>query len=147
MYRNELEIPTLIDNAASVNVIPKWYYDQHKELHELPKSKDNLHNIMTGNGQIKTHFWIEIPVDIQGVLMQLKCLVCESHASHRLLLSRLVLNQMHAIQLYDKRQLYIAVNTYSLEIAENTTVHSGIFKCITNNTPSKTRRNSRILGS
>ena len=79
---------------------------------------------MTGNGQIKTHFWIEIPVNIQGVLMQLKCLVCDSCAPHGLLLSRLALNQMHAIQLYDKRQLYIAINTYSLEIVEATTVNT-----------------------
>ena len=71
----------------------------------LPKSKDNVQNIMTGNGQIKTHFWIEIPVNIQGVLMQLKCLVCDSRAPHGLLLSRLALNQMHAIQLYDKRHV------------------------------------------
>ena len=131
MYRNELEIPTMIDNGASVNVIPKWYYDQHNELHDLPKSKDNVQNIMTGNGQIKTHFWIEIPVDIQGVLMQLKCLVCDSHAPHSLLLNRLALNQMHAIQLYDKRQLYIAINTYSLEIVKDTTVNPGKRKTVT----------------
>ena len=130
MYRNELEIPTMIDNGASVNVIPKWYYDQHNELHDLPKSKDNVQNIMTGNGQIKTHFWIEIPVNIQGVLMQLKCLVCDSHAPHGLLLSRLALNQMHAIQLYDKRQLYIAINTYSLEIVEATTIIPGKRKTV-----------------
>ena len=130
MYRNELEIPTMIDNGASVNVIPKWYYDQHNELHDLPKSKDNVQNIMTGNGQIKTHLWIEIPVNIQGVLMQLKCLVCDSRAPHSLLLSRLALNQMHAIQLYDKRQLYIAINTYSLEIVEATTIIPGKRKTV-----------------
>ena len=33
MYKNELEIPTFIDNGASVNVLPKAFYDQHKILH------------------------------------------------------------------------------------------------------------------
>ena len=30
MYKNELEIPTFIDNGASVNVLPKAFYGKHK---------------------------------------------------------------------------------------------------------------------
>ena len=50
MYKNELEIPTFIDNEASVNVLPKAFYDQHKILHKLPKVSANMQPIMTGNG-------------------------------------------------------------------------------------------------
>ena len=39
IYKNELEIPTAIDNGANVNVLPKAFYDQHPQLHELPKKK------------------------------------------------------------------------------------------------------------
>ena len=42
MYKNELEIPTFIDNEASVNVLPKAFYDQHKILHKLPKVSANM---------------------------------------------------------------------------------------------------------
>ena len=35
-----LEIPVVIDNGASVNVTPKWFYDQNKILHTLPKQKN-----------------------------------------------------------------------------------------------------------
>ena len=32
-----LEIPIVIDNGASVNITSKWFYDQNKILHALPK--------------------------------------------------------------------------------------------------------------
>ena len=67
IYKNELEIPTAIDNGANVNVLPKAYYDQHQELQELPKIKANMPTIMMGNGTIPAYFWIDIPLKIQGV--------------------------------------------------------------------------------
>ena len=51
-----LEIPIVIDNGASVNVTPKWFYDQNKLLHTLPKQKSYLPLIYTGNGPIDHHF-------------------------------------------------------------------------------------------
>ena len=61
MYKNELEIPTFIDNGASVNVLPKAFYDHHKILHKLPKVSANMQPIMTGNGAIPAYFWIDLP--------------------------------------------------------------------------------------
>ena len=49
MYKNELEIPAFIDNGASVNVLPKAFYDKHQILHALPKVSANMQLIMTGN--------------------------------------------------------------------------------------------------
>ena len=72
IYKNELEIPTAIDNGANVNVLPKAYYDQHPELQELPKTKANMPPIMMGNGTIPAYFWLDIPLEIQGVIIQLR---------------------------------------------------------------------------
>ena len=125
IYKNELEIPTAIDNGANINVLPKAYYDQHQELQELPKIKANMPPIMTGNGTIPAYFWIDIPLEIQGVVIQLRCIVCESTAGHGLLISRLPLDQLQAIQLYDKNQLLIKMNaipiiaTQGLNLAPN----------------------------
>ena len=102
MYKNELEIPAFIDNGASVNVLPKAFYDKHKILHTLPKVSANKQQIMTGNGAIQAYFWIDIPLEIQGIYLQLRCIVCDSTADHGLLISRMSLDQMQAIQLYDK---------------------------------------------
>ena len=102
MYKNELEIPAFIDNGASVNVLPKAFYDQHKILHKLPKVSANMQPIMTGNGAIPAYFWIGLPLEIQGIHLQLCCIVCDSTAGHGLLFSRMSLDQMQAIQLYDK---------------------------------------------
>ena len=125
IYKNELEIPTAIDNGANVNVLPKAYYDQHQELQELPKIKANMPPIMTGNSTILAYFWIDVPLEIQGVVIQLRCIVCESTAGHGLLISRLALDQLQAIQLYDKNQLLIKMNaipiiaTQGLSLAPN----------------------------
>ena len=125
IYKNELEIPTAIDNGANVNVLPKAYYDQHQELQELPKIKANMPPIMTCNGTIPAYFWIDVPLEIQGVVIQLRCIVCESTAGHGLLISRLALDQLQAIQLYDKNQLLIKMNaipiiaTQGLSLAPN----------------------------
>ena len=106
-YNDKLEIPTIIDNGASVSIMPKWYYNKKKALHALPKSTHHLPIITTGNGPIDTYFWIDLPVTIQGAFMQLKCLVCTSQARQGLLLSHLALDQMQAVQLYDKREIFL----------------------------------------
>ena len=84
MYKNELEIPMFIDNGASVNVLPKAFYDKHKILHKLLKVSANMQPIMTGNGTIPAYFWIDLPLEIQGILLQLRCIVCDSTAGHGL---------------------------------------------------------------
>ena len=125
IYKNVLEIPTAINNGANVNVLPKAFYDQHPEFHELPKVKANMQPIMTGNGPIPAYFWTDIPITIQGVSIQLRCIVCDSTAAYGLLLSRLVLDQLQAIQLYDKKQVLVKMNaiplrsTQGLSIAPN----------------------------
>ena len=87
-----LKIPVVIDNGACVNVTPKWFYDQNKILHALPKQKSYLPQINTGNGLIDHHFWIDIPIQMQGVFLQVKSLVCATQAPYGLLLSRHALN-------------------------------------------------------
>ena len=114
IYKNELEIPTAIDNGANVNVLPKAFYDQHPQLHELPKMKANMQPIMTGNGTIPAYFWMDIPIEIQGIVIQLRCIICDSTAGYGLLLSRLALDQLQAIQLYDKNQVLIKINAIPL---------------------------------
>ena len=110
VYKNELEIPMFIDNGASVNVLPKAFYDKHELLHRLPKVNANKQHIMTGNGPIPAYFWIDIPLEIQGIYLQLRCIVCNSTANYGLLISRMSLDQMQVIQLYDKQQILIKMN-------------------------------------
>ena len=122
MYKNELEIPAFIDNGASVNVLPKAFYDKHPILHKLPKVKANMQPIMTGNGPIPAYFWIDITLQIQGIHLQLCCIVCDLTAGHGLLISRLSLDQMQAIQLYDKRQVLVKMNAIPLIAAKGATI-------------------------
>ena len=107
-YKN-LRIPIIIDDGASVNIMPKKAYDKYDVLHELPKcdDPDTLPTIRTGNGVIKSHFWIQLPINIQGLLFQLQLLVCDSQADTAILLSRESLEQMRITHNYDENKLYI----------------------------------------
>ena len=117
-----LEIPVVIDNGASVNVTPKWYYDQNKFLYILPKQKSYLPQINTGYGPIDHHFWIDIPIKVQGVFLQVKSLVCGTQAPYGLLLSRHALDQMQHIQVYDKQKVWLKQTTIPLMVTTNTTI-------------------------
>ena len=118
-----LEIPVVIDNGACVNVTPKWFYDQNKILHALPKQKSYLPQINTGNGLIDHHFWIDIPIQMQGVLLQVKSLVCATQAPYGLLLSRHALNQMQCIQVYDKHEVWLKRTAVPLIATTNMSVY------------------------
>ena len=123
--KTTLEIPVVIDNGASINITPKWFYDKHRCLHVLPKTTENLPPITTGNGLIKSYFWIDLPITIQGIYMQLKTLVCGSVASHGLLLSRMSLDQMQAIQLYNKREILLRQSAFPLYSEKHIEIPAG----------------------
>ena len=118
-----LEIPVVIDNGASVNVTPKWFYDQNKILHTLPKQKSYLPQNNTGNDLIDNHFWIDIPIQMQGVFLQVKSLVCRTQAPYGLLLSRHALNQMQYIQVYDKQEVWLKQTAIPLITTTNISVY------------------------
>ncbi|MCG8429840.1 MAG: hypothetical protein MJA29_01515, partial [Candidatus Omnitrophica bacterium] len=102
------EIPIHFDNGANCNIIPKAYYDQHPELHHYPKSTHDVPPVNTGGGYIKSHFWMDILVTIQGAQLQLKCLVTESLTNTGLLFSRISLEQLQTKEDYTAKCLYIA---------------------------------------
>ena len=70
--------------------------------------------INTGNGPIDHHFWIDIPLNVQGVFMQVKSLVCGTQAPYGLPLSRYALDQMQCIQVYDKQEVWLKQTTIPL---------------------------------
>ena len=91
-------------------------------LHKLLNVSANMQPIMTGNGTIPAYFQIDLPLEIQGIFLQLRCIVCDSTAGHGLLFSRMSLDQMQAIQLYDKPQVLLKMNAIPLVLAQGATI-------------------------
>ena len=58
-------------------------------------------------GNIAAHFWTDIQVNIQGCLIQLKVLVCDTQARKGILLSRMALEQLQTWQDYGSNTMYI----------------------------------------
>ena len=82
-YDNTHDIPIYIDNGSTLNIMPTHFYDNAYYLHHLPKAPMAAKTIHTGNGPVKTHFWIDILLNIQGCMIQFKLLVCDTQAPNR----------------------------------------------------------------
>ena len=106
-YDNTHEIPIYVDNGTMLNIMPTHFYEKAYYLHHLPKENMTTQTIHTGNGPVKTHFWIDILLNIQGCMIQLKLLVCDTLAQTGILLSKMALKQLQTWQDYSTNTLYI----------------------------------------
>ena len=99
-YDNTHDIPIYIDNGSTLNIMPTHFYDNAYYLHHLPKAPTAAKTILTGNGPVKTHFWID-------VLLNVKLLVCDTQAQMGILLSKMALEQLQTWQDYSNNTLYV----------------------------------------
>ena len=106
-YDNTHDIPIYVDNGSTLNIMPTHFYENAYYLHHLPKEKMAAQTIHTGNGPVKTHFWIDILLNIQGCIIQFKLLVCDMQAQTGILLSKMALEQLQTWQDYSTNTLYI----------------------------------------
>ena len=89
MYNNTHDIPIYVDNGTTINIMPTHFYDKAYYLHHLPKENMPAQTIHTGNGPVKTHFWIDILLNVQGCMIEFKLLVCDMLAQTGILLSKM----------------------------------------------------------
>ena len=87
-YDNTHNIHIYIDNGTTLNKMPTYFYDKAYYLHHLPKENAEAQTIHTGNGPVKTHFCIDILLNVQGCMIQFKLLVCDTLAETGILLSK-----------------------------------------------------------
>ena len=136
-YDNTHDIPIYIDNGTTLNIIPTHFYDKAYYLHHLPKENTTAQTIHTGNGPVKTHFWIDILLNVQGCMIQFKLLVCETQAQTGILLSKMALEQLQTWQDYSTNTLYIkqtAVPLYANQDIELLPDRKTTLKLIANRT-------------
>ena len=106
-YDNTHDIPIYIDNGSTLNIMPTHFYDNAYYLHHLPKAPTATKTILTGNGPVKTHFWIDVLLNVQGCMIQLKLLVCDTQAQTGILLSKMALEQLQTWQDNSNNTLYV----------------------------------------
>ena len=118
-YDNTHDIPIYIDNGSTLNIMPMHFYDNAYYLHHLPKAPTAAKTIHTGNGPVKTHFWIDILLNIQGCMIQFKLLVCDTQAQTGILLSKMALEQLQTWQDYSNNTLYVKQTAIPLYAIQN----------------------------
>ena len=74
--------------------MPTHFYDNAYYLHHLPKAQAANQMIHTGNGPVKTHFWIDLLLNVHGCMLQFKLLMCDTQAQTGILLSKMALEQL-----------------------------------------------------
>ena len=118
-YDNTHDIPIYIDNGSTLNIMPMHFYDNAYYLHHLPKAPTAAKTIQTGNGPVKTHFWIDILLNVQGCMIQFKLLMCDTQAQTGILLSKMALEQLQTWQDYSNNTLYIKQTAIPLYAIQN----------------------------
>ena len=119
MYDNTRDIPIYIDNGSTLNIMPTHFYDNAYYLHHLPKAPTAAKTILTGNGPVKTHFWIDVLLNVQGCMIQFKLLVCDTQAQTGILLSKMALEQLQTWQDYSNNTLYVKQTAIPLHAIQN----------------------------
>ena len=137
IYDNTHEIPIYVDNGTTLNIMPTHFYEKAYYLHHLPKETMTTQTIHTGNGPVKTYFWIDVSLNIQGCMIQFKLLVCDMLAQTGILLSKMALEQLQTWQDYSTNTLYIkqtAVSLYATQDIELLPDHKTTLQVITDRT-------------
>ena len=118
-YDSTHDIPIYIDNGSTLNIMPTHFYDNAYYLHHLPKAPTVAKTIQTGNSPVKTHFWIDILLNVQGCMIQFKLLVCDTQAQTGILLSKMALEQLQTWQDYSNNTLYVKQTAIPLHAIQN----------------------------
>ena len=119
IYDDTHEIPIYVDNGSTLNIMPMHFYDNAYYLHHLPKAPTAARTIHTGNGPVKTHFWIDILLNVQGCMLQFKLFVCDTQAQTGILLSKMALEQLQTWQDYSMNTLYVKQTAIPLHAIQN----------------------------
>ena len=118
-YDNTHDIPIYVDNGSTLNIMPTHFYNKAHYLHHLPKAPTAGQTIHTGNGPVKTHFWIDILLNVQGYMIQFKLLICDMQAQTGILLSKMALEQLQTWQDYSTNTLYVKQIAIPLHAIQN----------------------------
>ena len=121
---NDTPIEIFIDNGATPSILPLHTYNKFPILHTYPKTKSNT-PIHTAGGLITSHFWLEIPLKLQLITIQIKALVCDSECPYDLNLGRTSMAQLSTLQDYAANKLYIQQISIPLTVRNNIQILPG----------------------
>ena len=121
---NGTPVEIFINNGATPFILSLHTYNEFPILHTYPKTESNT-PIHTGQGLIKSHFWLEIPLKLDHQTIQIKALVCDSECPHDLILGWISMAQLSAWQDYASHKLYIQQISVPLTVRNNVQVLPG----------------------
>ena len=99
---DDTPIQVFIDNGATPSILPLSTYNKHPILQKYLTTKSTT-PIHTGGGTIKSHFWIELPLKLDNLTIQIKVFDYDSECPY----DRTSLAHLSAWQDYANSKLYI----------------------------------------
>ena len=82
---DDTQVQIFINNGATPSSLPLSIYNKYPILQKYPKT-ESYTPIHTGAGMIESHFWIEIPLELDKQIIQMKALVCDSECPYDIML-------------------------------------------------------------
>ena len=65
---DDTQVQIFTDNGATPSILPLSIYNKHPILQMYPKTESNT-PIHTGGGMIESHFWIEVPLNLDNQII------------------------------------------------------------------------------
>ena len=121
---NDTPIKIFIDNEATPSILPLHTYSKFPILHTYPKTESN-NPIHTEGNVIKSHFWLEILLQLEHQTIQIKALVCEPECLYDLILGCTSMAQLSALQDYASHKLYLQQISIPLTVKNNICILPG----------------------
>ena len=111
--------------VQTFSIMPTKFYDKYTFLHHLP-SEPHKNHIGTGNSSTKIHTLIFIPLEIQGICIHLRVLVCVSTAYTDILLGHDAMLALGMWQDSTNEKLYITQTTVCFQTNTEITILPGM---------------------
>ena len=118
------QVEIFIDNGATPSILPLSIHNKYPILHKYPKTESHT-PIHTGGGMIESHFWLEIPLELDNQIIKIKTLVCDSECPYDIVLGSTSLAQLLAWQGYASRHLFIQQISIPLTTENNVRILPG----------------------
>ena len=125
---DETPVQVFIDNGTKPSIFPLSTYNKHPILQKYPKTKSTT-PIHMGGGTVESHFWMELPLNLENQTIQIKVLVCDSECQYNILIGRTSLAHLSAWQVYAMNKLYIQQISMPIVAKNNVRIlpgHTGI---------------------
>ena len=122
---DDTQVQIFIDNGATPSIFPLSIYNRKTQYCKKYPKTESYTPIHMGEGMIASHFWIEIPLKLDNLVIQIKALVCDFKYPYDIVLGCTSMAQHSTWQDYAFKWLYMQQISIPLITRKNVQILPG----------------------